>query len=119
MVSKLLQGFSDPYKNGELDVEKNRLDLSQKKEGLIKLVETLYNSLKILEDRYETLVAQLANAQLDLKNTKTKKELGLSIELDVSNAEYLAKDIEVALKDVIIQHELLKLNLEKPWTYVQ
>ncbi len=121
-VKLMLYNWSDPtrepYKAKEIDVEKAELSAVEVKEQLRGSLRGMYYTLRQLEEGYTLAEERLSISQEDFRVKELMYELGL-----VSKADYLKAELELAkaeneLKNLIYQHETLKLYFEKPWAYV-
>ncbi|KUG02536.1 hypothetical protein ASZ90_020168 [hydrocarbon metagenome] len=75
----------------------------------------VYNSIVSLEKSYSIEQDKLENAELELKYTKLKNSVGLVSNTEVLNAELALMKQQNNLFAILCQHQLLKIEFEKPW----
>jgi len=106
----------EPYEVINIDIQKAERNASDSRIQLEQMLRTLYNNIVKLEESYNSQREVVNTAKETLRITNIKQEIGVATKDELQNAELsLAKEIKT-LNEIIYQHEILKMNFEKPWT---
>ncbi|WCN38106.1 TolC family protein [Aneurinibacillus uraniidurans] len=106
---------STPYKAAEIDVQKASNNAEDTKKNLANGIRSIYLNIKQLENRYQELNVDLANAQKTQQMAQIRYNLGIGIKADVLNADLAVKSKQKDITDVLSQLDVLKVAYDKPW----
>lgn len=92
------------------EVEKTKLDIENN-------VRTVYNQIKQLEAKYDSLKKDEEKLNEGIRVTKAKIAAGMGTEQELKDLELKQREIENGFYTITINHELLKMVYEKPFLY--
>jgi len=103
------------YNSTKLNINKAELSAEQAKEQARQNMRTMYDQICSLQEQYNQQQQAILLAEDDLESARLKYEMGLipKGELLTIKADLYSK--RQGLKSLIYQHQILKLNFEKPW----
>lgn len=103
------------YNSTKIDVSKAELSAAQTKEQARQNMRTIYENICNLQEQYNQQRQALRLAENDLESAQLKYEMGLIPKGDVLAVEVDLASKRQALKSLIYQHQLLRINFDKPW----
>ena len=110
-------GTDTPYGAREAEYNLDKNAKTKMEENFVKVMNTRYSQIRQLEDSYEAATINLKKAQDALRIVKAQYDVGMAIATDVQEAEIGAQAAQVALDNIVYQHETLKLLFDKPYLY--
>ena len=106
---------STPYDAKKIEVQQAENNVADTQKQLETIIRSTYNKLQQLEQQYLTLAISLDKTLQDYELIKIKCDVGMAIPLELVSAKLAVEQIKTQMNDIIIQHDNLKIGLEKPW----
>ncbi|MEQ8235485.1 MAG: TolC family protein [Syntrophomonadaceae bacterium] len=107
---------SKEYENLQTNIDKAELSAADTRTQAKMKLKTLAETIQKCEDNYQTAKHNLDTANKNLLIKRLMYELGMATKGDVLTAEVSQANAQKALDDLVIQHEITKMQFEKPWT---
>lgn len=116
-LSLSLHTYTDinTYNSTKIDVSKAELSAVQTRQQVRQNMRTMYDHICNLQEQYNQQQQALRLAENELEAVQLKYEMGLIPKGDVLAAEVDLANKNQALKSLIYQHQLLRMNFDKPW----
>ncbi|SET22133.1 Outer membrane efflux protein [Natronincola peptidivorans] len=105
----------EPYRALQIDKTKAENNVNSAKQNLRESLRLRYNQIQQLETQYRIQELKLKEANENFTILELRFELGMITKNDLLETETQLKSLEVALKNIIIQHEELKQLIAKPY----
>lgn len=107
---------SKEYENLQTNVDKAELSAADTRTQTKMKLQTLAETIQKCEDSYQVARHNLDTANKNLFIKRLMYDLGMVTRGEVLNAEVNQASAQKVLDDLVIQHELAKMQFEKPWT---
>ncbi|WP_433542167.1 TolC family protein [Neomoorella humiferrea] len=110
--------YGSDNEKAELKIDQARLAVDQYRQTIEETIPNIYSNIRNLEAQYEAVNTALAVAKNNAKTATLRYQLGMVTQAEILTAEAAVSQLEQQLAEIVVSHELLKNNLEKPWAAV-
>lgn len=109
------KGQYTPYEIRKIEVQEAELASISARDAVRLMTRELYYGVRDLEEAYTVRDETITSAKEALRVNQLMYELGMATSNDVLQKELDLANAEQALLELIVQHNYLKMALQKPW----
>jgi len=103
------------YIDGKYSMQESEVKLDDAKKTLKNALKDCYSSLVALENKINTLNAQVKSTNTKLRYAKSQVDIGMMTENDYKAQILKSEDLDIGLRTLINNYNTLRDNIEKPW----
>lgn len=103
------------YDQTQLNFDQARVAAADTKQQIAAAARSIFYNITQLEQQYEVLQANLAKAQEALRLTQVRYDQGMATAEEVFEARLAVEQLQLQIRNLIAQHDTLKMALKKPW----